>query len=64
MASELPSKMKGSYAPLILAGSCQWHLDWRRLGWTPARHRRCGPGASTLTIKAHDQRLYATGSKF
>ena len=33
-------------SPFSLAGSCQCHLDWRRLGQPPSRHRHCGSIAS------------------
>jgi hypothetical protein len=30
--NELPLKTKETYASLIIPGSCQRHLDWRRFG--------------------------------
>lgn len=43
MVNTLPSETKTNYAPLILTGSWQRHLDWRRLGRPP--HRDCYFGA-------------------
>jgi uncharacterized protein YjbJ (UPF0337 family) len=43
VSANTPKKQKTNYASLILiTGSWQCHLDWRRLGRPPSPHRRCG----------------------
>ena len=41
-------KRKTNYVTIINTVSCQCPLYWRRLGWPPARNRRCGSIASSL----------------
>jgi hypothetical protein len=51
VVNTLPSKRKKNYVTIMLAVSCQWHLDWRRRARCHSHYRCRGAIASRLTAE-------------
>jgi signal transduction histidine kinase len=56
--NELRLKTKDTYASLIIPGSCQWHLDWWRLGRPSFINRHRGSDSPLRRSKLFGTKLH------